>query len=106
MFGVTPTLLRDTRAVLAKAKGRPEATITVYRALPSGGVQQIFEGDWVAISKVYAEEHAALTMGENPDQPMRVVAMDVPAASIRSGGNDLVEFGYWPSDVDVLWDED
>ena len=83
----------ETRAALRRARGNPEALVTIYRAAPPG-VERINAGDWVTTERSYAEQHARDPHDPAKDWP--VLWMDVPARMIRWGGNDLLEWGYWP----------
>lgn len=47
---------QETLSVMKKMKGNPEQEITIYRAVPKG-VKDINEGDWITLSKKYAEQH-------------------------------------------------
>ena len=78
-------------AQLLKARGNPEATVRIYRALPPG-LGEINTADWVTLSEKYALEHAIQDDDESNDWP--VIHADVPAATIFSDGNDLAEYGY------------
>jgi len=74
-------------------RGKPDNTpITVYRAVPKG-VSEFREGDWVSISKAYAQQHAIGAMPDGGD--FDVIETQVPAKTVRNGGNDLIEWGYW-----------
>lgn len=81
----------ESRRVVKSAKGRPDATVPIYRAVPAG-VQHINPGDWVAVSKKYAQQHAISSSDSDPD--MHVLEARVPAKHVRNGGNDIVEWGY------------
>lgn len=86
--GSTRTRAEST-AVLKAVKGKPDAMVTVYRAAPPG-VTTLEDGNWVALSKEYCELHAKGT-------DFQVIETQVPAKHIEFGGNDLVEFGYFPN---------
>ena len=76
-----------TEAQLNEAKDTP---ITVYRAAPG----PINPGDWVTLSRAYAEQHAMSNLGPEHDAPIQEIT--VPVATIRFAGDDLSEFGYFP----------
>ena len=80
---------KETFEQFKKASTDPNSTIRIYRALPSAH-SAINHGDWVAISKEYAEVHKK-TQG---DSSWHIISMDVPATSIYTEGNDLAEWGY------------
>jgi len=46
----------DTADVIRLARGKPDAPITVYRAVPEG-IPSIEAGDWIALNREYAERH-------------------------------------------------
>lgn len=94
--------LRETMSQLRKVRGDPDAQVTIYRAAPDGVT--INEGDWVTLSKTYAEGHAE-SQG-NTDHPLVVHEMQVPAASVRWAVDDLMEFGYYPSTKEKLYNAD
>lgn len=84
----------ETMAQLLAARGNPEATVTIYRAAPSE-VETINAGDWVSLSRAYAERHAIQDDDEANDWP--VIEQRVRAAQVFTDGNDLAEFGYDPA---------
>jgi hypothetical protein len=90
MSGQEPADRESVRAVQSH-RGRPDANVTVYRAAPAH-VTHINPGDWVTLSKSYAKQHAMQT--DNPKEDWPVHAAQVPAHTVRNGGNDIVEWGY------------
>jgi hypothetical protein len=71
-----------------KAKGKPDAEITIYRAVPKG-VKNINSGDWVTTSKRYAQDH-----GENAlNGEYEIITKKVKAKTLSSEGYPY-EFGY------------
>lgn len=82
--------VQESLKVIKEAKGDPEKEVTVYRAVPKG-VDKINEGDWISLSKKYAEEH-----GEKNDSP--VISMKVKAKDVSWDGNDVNEFAYFPKE--------
>ena len=82
---------REAARALRGARGNPEALVDVYRAVPHG-TTSINTGDWVTTSPSYARTH-----GYHPDDPTQdwpVLHAQVQAAHVRSGGNDIIEWGY------------
>ncbi|TQJ66568.1 hypothetical protein FBY31_0603 [Arthrobacter sp. SLBN-100] len=59
----------ETMAQLLKAKGNPDATVRIYRALPPG-LDQINKADWVTLSEEYARQHAIQDDDEANDWPI------------------------------------
>ena len=120
-------VVAESLAAIREARGKPDALITVYRSVPPG-VTSINTGDWVSLSRAYAENHGAerdreywdadrewTIEGPTPettasgvgqwvsyDKPRDwpVVEAKVPARLILNGGNDLIEWGYWGPDVE------
>lgn len=71
-----------------KTKGKPDAEVTVYRAVPEG-VKSINSGDWVTTSKQYAKTH-----GENYiDGKYKILEKKVKAKQLSTEGYPY-EFGY------------
>ena len=77
--------------VLRQAQGKPDAQITIYRALPAGE-NEINTGDWVTTVRAYAALH--LQKMER-GREWHIVSAIVPARTLRTGGNDIIEWGYW-----------
>lgn len=65
--------------------------VTIYRALPKGE-RVISDGDWVALSKEYAEYHAYRESDD--DTEYEVVQATVPAWQVYTDGNSLEEWGF------------
>lgn len=76
----------ESISVLKKIKGKPDASVTIYRAAPSG---EFNYGDWVTLSKKYAQQHA-----EN--NKSKVFSQNVKARDVRWAMDDVNEFGYFP----------
>jgi hypothetical protein len=77
---------REILRVLKSVRGKPDATVTIYRGVPEG-VSEINPGDWVTLSKSVAEDYG------------NVVSMEVPASHVTSWSDSLMEFGYYPPDA-------
>ena len=83
---------RESMKVINAVRGNPDAVVTVYRGVPKG-VNVINDGDWVTLSKTYAEQHVESNIqGEG-----HVISMQVPARTIFTDANSINEFGYDPS---------
>lgn len=89
---VDPETMAQLRAVAAD----PSALVTIYRAVPPG-VSAINDGDWVTLSRAYAEQHAIHDDNESNDWP--IIEQRVPATAVFSDGNDLAEYGYVGPDI-------
>lgn len=78
--------------VIRRVRGQADARVLVYRAVPAG-VTSFNAGDWVTIHLGYARQHAARS--DDPAQDWPVIAVEVRADEVRSGGSDIVEWGYF-----------
>lgn len=76
-------------AVIQNAKDKPDAVITVYRAVPRGVDSKINKGDWVTITKGYAEQHGLYF------DDREILTAQVPAKQLYNDGNSIQEWGYW-----------
>lgn len=76
-------------------RGEPDAPVTIYRAVPEG-VDTINSGDWVAIVRKYAEDHA----GDEPG--WHVISRQVRAGDIFTNGDSIQEWGYEPESREAL----
>lgn len=81
----------ETMDQLKAVRDNPDATVRIYRAVPHGH-QEINNGDWITLSRDYAETHSYDLEAESEDGT--VVSMDVPASQVFTDGNDLAEYGY------------
>jgi hypothetical protein len=81
---------RESVAALRKIRGKPDATVTIYRASPKNTLN---EGDWVSFSKSYSKQHG---MADDPSTDVPVHAFKVKAKDVRWAGDSLEEFGYYP----------
>jgi hypothetical protein len=81
-------MVREFWRTLLRAQGSPNAKLTIYRALP-GEYDTFNNGDWVTLSRKYAEQHA---WGEDG---WHIIEATVPAKNVWFAGDDLVEWGYW-----------
>lgn len=84
---------RELLSQVKKARGNPNAMLTIYRALPKQH-SEINEGDWVALSKDYAQTHLTSISKDPNAGEWHIIAHKVPAHTLWSEGNDLTEWGY------------
>ena len=82
---------REAIRALRGAQGNPDAMVNIFRAVPHG-VTAINQGDWVTTSPSYARQHGYHESDESQDWP--VLRATVPARHVRTGGNDIIEWGY------------
>lgn len=89
LYGIGDAMIDSQWRIAAlKARGKPEAEIEVYRAVPKG-VKDINNGDWVTTSKDYAKWH-----GENVlDGDFEIIKKNVKAKTLSTEGYPY-EFGY------------
>jgi hypothetical protein len=89
---------------IKRLKGNPNASITIYRAVPVEVAEEarktgspskyVFRaGDWVTTSKQYAKDH-----GDSALQgKYRIFSKSVKAKDIYTDGNSIFEWGYNPA---------
>jgi hypothetical protein len=78
--------------IASKVRGNPDAMVTIYRAVPSGVTTAINPGDWVAITREYADAHGESRFDGDYD----VIEMQVRAGDIFTNGDSIQEWGYDP----------
>lgn len=82
-------VLEETKKALQNVKGKPNEMITIYRATPGN---EINHGDWVTLSKSYAEDHNYSQL----DGKGNILEKKVPVKDVQWAGDDLAEWGYFP----------
>ena len=89
LYGIGDKLTdSEWRIAALKARGKPDALIDIYRAVPKG-VKDINQGDWVTTSPNYAKWH-----GENVlNGDYEILKKQVKAKTLSSEGYPY-EFGY------------
>lgn len=76
-------------------RGKPDAMVEIYRAVPKGMTGGINPGDWVTINKAYAKEH-----GESYfDGEYDILTKKVRAGDVFTNGDSIHEWGYEPKDI-------
>jgi predicted GNAT family acetyltransferase len=89
LYGLGDRLVdSEWRIAALKTRGKPDAEIEVYRAVPKG-VKDINSGDWVTTSKTYADQHGERTL----DGDYEIIKRKVKARTLSSEGYPY-EFGY------------
>ena len=83
----------DSLRVIRRTRGLPDAPVTIYRAVPHG-VTTINPGDWVTTSKAYARQHGMHATDPKLDWP--VISITGRARDLRTDGDDVNEWGYYP----------
>jgi len=74
--------------IINKVKDKPDADVTIYRAISGDAPNDINPGDWVTTSKEYAKLHA-----EGLDNG-KIVKAKVKAKQLYTDGNSPLEYGY------------
>jgi hypothetical protein len=88
---------RESYKVIAAVKGKPDAEVTIYRAVPNDpNITTINQGDFVTLSETYAKLHGASGYGRMGDEPGKIISQKVKVRDIYFDGNDVNEFGYFP----------
>ena len=80
---------KESFEAIKKARGNKDGTVTIYRATTG---ETINDGDWITLSKSYAEHHNNTWLGDKG----KVIKMEVPIKDVRFAGDDFNEFGYFP----------
>tara|TARA_R100000781_G_scaffold73051_2_gene45652 strand:- start:1388 stop:3070 length:1683 start_codon:yes stop_codon:yes gene_type:complete len=92
---------RESFDVIQSVKGKPNAEVTIYRAVPNDDkITTINRGDFVTLSPEYAKLHAEGGYGLGGKDAGKVISQKVKVKDLRSDGNDLNEFGFFPENVD------
>lgn len=81
---------RECERAIKAVRGKPDAMVTIYRALPPG-YTTINTGDWVTPSLTYARGHAMQSNDPSEDWP--VISAQVPARTLWTEGY-AAEWGY------------
>jgi hypothetical protein len=89
LYGIGDRLIdSEWRIAALKTRGKPEAEIEIYRAVPKG-VKDINDGDWVSTSKAYAKSHGEGTLNGEYD----IITKKVKAKTLSTEGYPY-EYGY------------
>ena len=88
-----PALDREAVRIFQQVRNKPDAMVTVYRAVPKDAKQTAMNpGDWISVSKQYAMEHGEGALGGN----YKIVAQKVPAKHLTTNADSILEQGYYP----------
>jgi len=89
LYGIGDKLIdSEWRIAALKTRGKPDAEVEVYRAVPKG-VKDINDGDWVSTSKAYAKQHGENTLNGEYD----ILTKKVKAKTLSTEGYPY-EYGY------------
>lgn len=82
---------RESIDAIRKAKASKRGKVTIYRAVPADIKEgSVRNGDWVTLSKAYAEYHISLQDWEKG----RIIKQEVSIDDVWWDGNDVNEWGY------------
>lgn len=84
---------QESMKVLNKIRNNPNAEVTIYRATTG---DKINKGDWVTLSKEYAKYHNESQFNGKGN----IVEKKVKATDIQYAGDDINEWGYFPTKVE------
>lgn len=88
--------LRDAMIVrqMQSMKNRPNAPVTIYRAVPKSvsTKEALNTGDWITLDRQYAKEHGEGAL--NGDY--KIVSKTVKARDLFTNGDSIYEMGYDP----------
>lgn len=91
-FIMDDTGARESFDIVKQLRGAsPETEVTIYRGSPKG---ELNSGDWVALSRAYANEYAG-DSGYSDNTNSKVYSYKVKAKDIVWQGDDIREFGYF-----------
>lgn len=90
--GAGDPLDESTARILRQFRGKPDAVVTIYRAVPKSAPDKIIPGDWVTVNPKYAKQHGEGTLQGD----YKIISKTVRADEIFTDGNSMHEFGYDP----------
>ena len=79
-------------SILHSVKNKPNARVTIYRAVSKDVKGEVNPGDWVTLTREYAKDHGESNLGDN----YKIVKREVRARDIFTDANSIQEFGYDP----------
>ncbi len=79
-------------ATLKKAQKNPDLEVTIYRGAPGDG--ELHHGDWVTLSKKYAEDYAGAGTYSG-HRTAKVRAYKAKVKDLSFDGDSIYEYGYW-----------
>lgn len=93
-YGTASPYDHESYNVIRAARGRPDATVTVYRAVPSDKGDDINPGDWVTTSRSYAKQHGEAALSGD----YKILSKKVKASDLFTEANSIHEWGWSPTD--------
>lgn len=104
-YGVDSPHDWESWAVVSSVRDNPDARVTIYRAVPDTATE-INPGDWVTLSRSYAEMHAESNLGGYTDiagewhpNPGTILERTARAGDIIWPGDDINEYGWFPDEI-------
>jgi len=88
---------RQSLDVARRVRNKPDAEVTIYRAVPKGIQSEITAGDWITPSKEYAKYHGDNVIKGQQGQEYEIIEKKVPAKHVWTDANSLAEYGYDPT---------
>ena len=89
-----PQADREAFDLAKRVRGNPNAEVTMYRAVPKDeSIKSINPGDWVSLSKSYAQNHGESVLGKD----YKIISQKVKAKDLWTNADSIHEFGYHPS---------
>jgi hypothetical protein len=89
---------QESFQIINKVRNKPDEEVTIYRAVPNDDkIKDINEGDFVTLSKKYAELHGAGGYGRDGKDAGKILEKKVKVKDIYWDQNDVNEFGYFPT---------
>lgn len=83
----------QAHAMIQNFRGKPDAPVTIYRAIPKDATQaNINAGDWVTPIREYAVQHGQ----SNLNSDYKILSKTVRAKEIFTSGDSWMEWGYAP----------
>lgn len=90
-----PQADKEAFALALRVKGKPEAMVKIYRAVPNDpNIKMINQGDWVTLSKEYAKGHGESVL----QNQYKIIEKNVKAKDLWTNADSIHEFGYWPTE--------
>jgi hypothetical protein len=87
---------KQAHALIMEYRGKPEKSITIYRAIPKdASTSKIGGGEWVTPIKQYAVQHGQSNLNDD----YQILTREVKAKEIFTSGDSWLEWGYAPTPV-------
>ena len=122
-FSMSEPYNREGARIMQRVKGKPDAPVKIYRAIPKGAQSEIQFGDWVTTVESYAVVHGDASLQQWESTPTgdglttagwdytrigpgyEIISDVVPAKDLMWPGDSMVEFGWFPGNVGMQEDD-